>query len=119
MLNPDQFTQHVNANGGASYRISDNAVPSSGFMVSRSGHEQIVSSPLHPDHVKSFLNEHVKGSTGDPYLGAWVHNQKTYLDLSDQYTHKSSAILAGKKNNQLAIYDVGNDKEIKVRSDQS
>jgi len=45
-------------------------------------------------------------------LGFWVNKGRLYIDWIDVLDNKQKAIRIGKENNQLAIYDLNNKKEI-------
>jgi predicted GNAT family acetyltransferase len=57
-------------------------------------------------------------SNPDNFIGTWYNKQdgKTYIDVSTRVDNKDEAKELGKKNNQIAIYDLANDSEIAVES---
>ena len=55
--------------------------------------------------------EIVKG-LDNAYLGAWIDEGITYIDISVLVENKEDALELGKVNNQLAIYDIENNESI-------
>lgn len=47
-------------------------------------------------------------------VGAWIEDGVLFLDISRIYQNKKEALKVGKKNRQLAIYDIKNDKSINI-----
>ena len=46
------------------------------------------------------------------YIGLWLDNNKMYIDISINIIDKVEALEFGKKNKQLAIYDIVNNDSI-------
>jgi hypothetical protein len=96
------------------------AEPTKGFMVAKGGKQSaIVDADEFYDPVKgpkamsSFLKSNRELSTG-AYLGLW-HNKgdgKVYLDVSENIMDQGAAVSAGRKRDQISIWDVANFKEI-------
>lgn len=51
------------------------------------------------------------------YLGFWVYKGKLYIDISILINDLKQARQVGINNNQLAIYDLKNDKSIEIMED--
>jgi hypothetical protein len=76
--------------------------PSSGFAVSRFGHRVIDSAPPPAETVADAAQSVLPGQ----YLGAWVDGGKTYLDSSRNIQSRTEAMEFGKRNAQIAVYDI-------------
>lgn len=114
--------ERVKENGGLSVNMVTGAEPSSGYMVAKGSKvAAIVSADDFYDPVKGpqALSNYMKRNksdlaTGKNYLGVW-HNKedgKVYLDVSENIQSKSKAITAGRKRDQISIWDVANFEEI-------
>lgn len=96
-LTPDRVTlESINKNNG--------------YMVSVKGSETITS--LKELDTEKEIREYQKKAKANQYIGLWLNENKVYIDISEHYTDKAKAIKAGKENEQLAIYDIENDKSI-------
>jgi hypothetical protein len=95
----------------------DNSAPTSGYMVSLEGLEFII------DNFDDISDEEINKTCDRyrpqaqlrseyTYFGAWVDDNKLYLDLSMNIQDREVAIAYGHANHQKAIYDVNNDKSI-------
>lgn len=109
-VNPEQFAAHVREAGGGSVNPSTGESPKRGFMVSDYGSERIVPGHLEGHHVAEYLQEKSQHlAAPNAYLGAWHEEGQTYLDVSRNVDTKKKAMRAGRRNKQLAVYDVDND----------
>lgn len=103
-------------NGGATLNTElENANLNGGYMVSMAGYETVISLDELKDYkqVEKILIEYKKlARKNKAFVGAWVNENKLYLDLSKNYKRLGNAIKIGKKNNQLAIFDINNLEEI-------
>lgn len=48
------------------------------------------------------------------YIGCWINSDKVYFDISISCNNIKDALIIGKENNQLAIYDFINQKSIYI-----
>ncbi len=107
-----QLKNYIIENDGATI-APDGTIQSlkSGFMVSLSGFEKIYNDIKFIDlkMVKSYLKIAKKKNA---FVGFWVNNNKIYIDLSINVNEKEEALKIAKKNNQIAIFDCLNLKEI-------
>ena len=113
--------ERVKANGGLSVNMLDGSEPTSGFMVAKGGTKGAIvdaSEFFDPqggaDSLSSFLKTYRTSLTKGSYLGLW-HNTgdgKVYLDVSDNIQDRQKAITAGKRRNQISIWDVANFEEV-------
>jgi hypothetical protein len=96
--------------------IQADHAPSTGYMVSLPGFEKVV--PLHSfsilhlsRYILTYGHHIVKPNR---YLGAWVDDGKVYLDVSVNFSDRSTALAQGATWGQLAVWDVVNSTSIEV-----
>ena len=87
-----------------------------GYMVSLEGCESQTKS----DDYKAIMQaiEDKKAIVKDSknlYIGLWVDNGMMYIDISINISDKIEALEFAKKNKQLAIYDLENDKSLYLK----
>lgn len=103
--------------GGFSLRRSGYE-PKGGFMVALPNAEETFdSSSITEDDIASYMDRHEEDLKKDGvYFGGWLDNQsgKVYLDLSKNEKDLDRAKKLGKKNKQLAIFDLGSFDEIRL-----
>lgn len=100
-------------NGGAT--LDSNLEPiqaQNGYMVSMQGHELVTTIEGLNDTLIERYTSLAKKLNG--YVGMWLDDGKVYLDISQHHTNKNKALEIGKANKQLAIYDIGTGKEIRL-----
>ena len=51
------------------------------------------------------------------FIGGWIENDVFFLDISRIYSNKKEALKIGKKNKQLAIYDIEKDESIIIQKE--
>jgi len=101
--------------GGATVALTGN-VPKSGYAVASVGHElQIGEHPTHAQVVK-YISDNKRALQGK-YLGSWLHDGKMFLDVTTVHTDRIKALTLGYNRKQIAIFDLGSQKEINVMSD--
>jgi hypothetical protein len=110
------YANLLKSNGGFSLD-KDNNAPTSGYMVSLEGLEFIVDkfSDLSEDFVNKVCERYrpqAQLRSEYVYFGAWVDDNKLYLDLSMNIQDREVAIAYGHANHQKAIYDVNNGESI-------
>lgn len=96
--------------------------PRSGYMVALPGHTQIVTeSDLNGPNAHEVLRQYGMNhadvlSAKGAHIGGWTDKAtgKTYLDVSHNFRNREAAIKAGKARNQIAIYDVKRNKDIRT-----
>lgn len=95
--------------GGFSVSSAGNP-PRSGVMVSRVGAEQVIPGTAGPDDIRTYARHHARElqRTG-AYLGGWLDEGDTYLDVSQRFTDPHQAKHAATANDQLSSYDVDHD----------
>lgn len=108
--------------GGFSVKPKTGAMPASGYMVSIPGGTRIVSeADLSGPHGAKLVQQYANDmaaplSHPDAHIGGWTDKGtgKTYLDISHNVQSRSKAISLGKRNNQIAIWDVKRGREIRT-----
>lgn len=53
------------------------------------------------------------------FIGSWIDNDIVYLDVSINPSEKELALFWGKEFNQLAVYDVVNQKTIYLNEESN
>ena len=106
-----------NVRGGMSLNWSGQQ-PTAGFMVAIDGQglEFDSISETNAHEIASWICEQHEKGLGK-YFGIWHDNsvsEKVFVDLSVNISDKNEALCAGVMQNQLAIYDIMNGKEIRT-----
>lgn len=125
-MNILNFIQSTKKNRGASYNIETGEFnPESGYMVSISNHEYVISSGVRfkdaalAAEIKDYALKNADLlMNGDIFLGSWVQGADIYLDCSRRFLDKREALEFGMLNNQLAIYDAENKVSITLPTPQ-
>jgi len=93
--------------------------PTGGFMVSIPGRTQLLdeadlAGPRAAEIVNQFTSKNADAFGNNPnmHIGGWTSGGKVYLDPSENIHDREAAIAAGRQRNQIAIWDVANQKEI-------
>ena len=112
------LSQQIRTNGGFTADQNFNA-PTSGYMVSLAGTEvQFKTFPsMSDEQLQRECQEYFDGidwSRDDIYFGAWVHNNVLFFDNSINIKHLDVAMAFGRANNQIAIWDIAEGKEIRL-----
>lgn len=123
MKNLLDFCDAVLENGGATFNLVTGTSPTTGYAVSKQGHEDtidlfgnnVTQTMLINSFVRKYVSEHgFELSLVDYNLGGWIHDKKLYLDISIVFDNETYAREYAKDNNQLAYFDLTNGKEIIV-----
>lgn len=108
------------AEGGFTYQPTTKETPSDGYMVSPyKGREKVIDGT---SITSRQLSEYVRRNADllqDPsnYLGGWVDNGKTYLDVSKRFETFDGAMGAARQAQQIAFYDLKNGTSIYAPTD--
>lgn len=105
---------------GITVRQHPGDAPSSGFMVSHPGEEEISRSRLDPHSMRDFVEEHGDQiEEPDNYYGGWSapRTQKPeqpgwYHDVSKNVQDPRDAAEMALRNKQQAVYDLDHDEEV-------
>lgn len=118
-MNLSSFLSTVLENGGASYNITTgDTVPNTGYMVSIDGYETRYDCfTITDNEVRNYIvtyNEIL--SDGETFLGGWLDAlaDEVCLDVSIHIADLEEAVEYARNNNQIAIYDCKNEKDIIV-----
>lgn len=123
----------TNINGLARYIIfglvADNGAtvnlygysPSEGYMVGGVVEEEVFTHTSNTAHVRAvaFIKDH-EDILSDPelFIGAWLNEETNmvHLDISQRFSTMEEAAEVASFRDELAIWDLGTSKEIRVRS---
>lgn len=112
MENIKNIMEEIKENQGGTYNKNLKSInATSGFMVSLQGYERKCRTDEETEKAIKENMEIIKG-LDSAYLGAWIDEGITYIDISVLVENKEDALELGKINNQLAIYDLKNNKSI-------
>ena len=112
MENIKTIIREIKENNGGTYNKDLKSINAkSGYMVSLQGYERKCKTD---EETEKAINENMEIIRGldNAYLGAWIDEGITYIDISVLVENKSDALELGKVNNQLAIYDIQNNESI-------
>ena len=119
MKNLHDFVASIIDNGGATFNLVTGTSPSTGFVVSERGFEDVTS--IFGDDVtkeiliSSSVSLFIKRNgfeLSDPinFLGGWIEGKKLFLDISRVYDNEHDALRIAVDNGQRAYYNIDNDK---------
>lgn len=93
-----------------------NAAPSRGYMVSDKGPERIIPGNASAKEIEihQMDNRDALLSDENVFHGGWKSDGNSYLDVSRHYRTKNRAMRAGRRNEQLAIFDLSTKESIPV-----
>lgn len=112
MENIKNIIEEIKKNNGGTYNKELKSISASkGFMVSLQGYEKKCKTEQEIEKAIKENMEIIKG-LDNAYLGAWIDEGITYIDISILVDNKKDALEMGKINNQLAIYDIENNESI-------
>ena len=123
MKNLHDFIASIVENNGATFNLVTGTAPTTGFVVSEKGFEDIT--PIFGNDVTKhilissavclFIKENgVELNNPINFLGGWVEGSDLVLDISRVYDSESDALHFAVKNEQRAYYHIDNDKTTKV-----
>jgi len=114
MINTKELLDKIFADGGFSVQVASGSIPSSGYMVSIQGCEEVYySEDVTDDTIPGYITRHVKQLLlPGAYLGAWLDGSKVYLDISINVASLEDALNLARNNSQLAIYDISSGDSI-------
>ena len=112
MKNIKNIIEEIKENRGGTYNKELKSIDAKrGYMVSLQGYEKKCKTE---QEIEKAINENMEivKKLDSAYLGAWIDEGITYIDISVLVENKSDAMELGKVNNQLAIYDIQNNESI-------
>ena len=119
-----QSAQITAETGGSTISTKNGSVPKSGFMVAvDADRSKVIKVDLDDPNAEKKLASEIKKYMDDnkdklsekgKFLGTWQDTATgdLYLDVSTHVRNKAEAVELGRKNNQIAIWDVKNMAEI-------
>lgn len=96
--------------GGYSYRHGKGS-PTTGYTVSLPGYSDVMDAKdLTAERIMAFAKRWRKVLKTHPqaFLGGWFDSGKVYLDISENYPDKETALAKAEERGELGIYDVVN-----------
>jgi hypothetical protein len=110
------------SDGGFTWRTSDGRYPDKGFAVAvAKGPERIFDHAITADDIEGFMDEHhdvIRAGNavfnGGVCIGAWESGGRWYLDLSIVCRSLDEALVLGRQNRQLAVYDLEGRSDIAI-----
>ena len=112
MENIKTIIEEIKENNGGTYNKEYKTINAKkGFMVSLQGYEKKCKTDEETEKAIKENMEIVK-KLDSAYLGAWIDEGITYIDISVLVENKEDAMELGKINNQLAIYDIQKNESI-------
>jgi hypothetical protein len=104
--------------GGITIGIHGN-VPTSGYAVAGLGAESILDGPrVSRTDIQNYVAAHHNLlSQPHHYIGAWVENNKVYLDVSEVTRDRAQALNMAHDRNELAVFDLAKFESVYTMSD--
>lgn len=123
MKNLHQFVASIIGNGGATFNLVTGTSPSTGFVVSESGFEDVT--PIFGSDVcreiiistavRMFIQENgIELNNPENFLGGWIDGDKLYLDISRVYDNEHDALRVAVENKQIAYYHIDTNKTTEI-----
>jgi|LSQX01.1.fsa_nt_gb hypothetical protein len=114
MINTKELLNKIFTDGGFSVQVASGVIPSSGYMVSLQGCEEVYYTEEVTNYtIPGYITRHVHQLLlSGAYLGAWLDGSKVYLDVSINVDDLQAALDLARDNKQLAIYDITRDESI-------
>ena len=110
----EKLIEKIIKNGGATLTSTlENADLKNGYMVSEVGAERVFGLD-EVEEIEKTLIEYAEKITTNQFVGAWLDDDKLYIDISRHYKSKKQALRVGADNKQLAIYDIANEESIYI-----
>ncbi len=119
-----QLHQSVHKSGGFTVKRHFKDAPKAGYMVSltQKTEQTHPENDLHPYHVQNYMNQHKHQLAKiNAHIGGWhdPETKKVYLDVSHHFPKMEDAVRAGRRANQLAIFDLKAGKSIYLQKKDS
>ena len=109
-----KLIEKIIKNGGATLTSTlEDADLKNGYMVSEVGAERVFGLD-EVEAIEKTLIKYSKKITANQFVGAWMDDDKLYIDISRHYKSKKQALRVGADNKQLAIYDIANEESIYI-----
>ena len=113
MINTKELLNKIFTDGGFSVQVASGSIPSSGYMVSIQGCEEVYyTEDITNDTIPGYITRKKELLLPGAYFGAWLDGSKVYLDVSINVESLEDALNLARNNSQLAIYDLGSGESI-------
>lgn len=112
-----RVAQDIRANGGSTRSVVPGVPsPTGGYAVSLKGFQETF--PHWSDETIAEYIERHRFQLAQPgrFIGAWIDDGQLYLDVSVVVADLQIALDMGRRNDQLAIFDVASEQEIRLDS---
>ena len=105
--------------GGASFSIDGrNLFGAPFYAVSvHPEHERIVSAPLSPEVLDTYISERADIWDDSHIIGTWEHEGRVYLDVVTLVADRDDALALARQHGQLAIFNLAAGEEISAVSE--
>lgn len=115
MLSPDQFDRvlerKLEDEGGFTTHVPTQSFPRTGIMVAQHGAEERVAGATARE-IGQYRRDNSDELFADAaHMGGWRSGDADYLDVSRAFVRADEAHEYGRRNAQIATYDLGEDKE--------
>lgn len=112
--NPEGFT--INAFTGEPVKIGIAVARKETQDSTIEDYRRVMNVAKNSGFVGGWIDKNSDGIKNDEFDGAWDGKEgRFYLDAIDIYMDRDQAIEAGKANDQIAIYDISNGEEIRLK----
>ena len=113
----NELIKGIIKNGGATLtRHLEKAELKSGYMVSLEGCESQTNKNDYKAIIQAIKEkQEIIKDNSELYIGLWVDDGMMYIDVSINISDKVESLEFAKKNKQLAIYDLENDKSLYLK----
>lgn len=100
---------------GGTIALDGAALPATGFFVGGIVSPLIYDEDDDPQDIEEFV-KHIDDLNAD-YLGWWTDSEddRLWIDATDWYESLTAALVVAKYRNEIAIYDIANQQEIRVK----
>ena len=116
-MNNKELKKYILNNGGATLEVESLSIANlnDGYMVSIYGSEsQFESIEELIKGIKQKRKDLKEAKIKGYFIGIWYYNGRYYLDTSRNIKDKRDAIKFGESQKQIAIFDLKNNKDIKL-----
>lgn len=116
-MNLRTLTDTIKSEGGVSYSLTYGKVKPKGYAVSpyKERELQLPLNEFDSNTLQSYVLENADLLAKEAhFLGAWIDNNTVYLDVSIQVSQKQIAVRIAKQSDQIAIFDLSNNKSIEI-----
>lgn len=108
--------ERVREGGGVTINLEEGA-PSNGFAYAprKDTEFRVAEADFKPEHIDRYVDSHLEDlAKPGNHLGIWVQDGNVYIDISRVGKPDVSTILEAQAADQLAVYDLGNRREINI-----